>query len=276
MADEVHPKLLGSKGIVCRQQSQYAEDIAQFVGLPFEMRNRYRISLMPSDKRVGTAPDDPERWQPSGKELEQLDNFLFVTEESSCWERVWTSFCGVANLRRLSMHFSLDASTGDVYLIRREFQCGGWIGCPLEMNLFQVNGAEENHIGRVKEKFKFFDCCFRCTLYHQVETSDDDQGPKYTLRASLCCCGRVNNCCGATCWKNDTVMDILDANGQVVAHLQKTYAPAPNCSALCRCCHQYNNYILEFPPNSNVQERMLLITALFQLEYHVFEKSGNE
>ena len=33
---------------------------------------------------------------------------------------------------------------------------------------------------------------------------------RYSLRTSTWCCGRVNNCCGATCCKNDFVIDILD------------------------------------------------------------------
>lgn len=33
---------------------------------------------------------------------------------------------------------------------------------------------------------------------------------RYTLRTGVACCGRVNNCCGATCFKHDLIMDLLD------------------------------------------------------------------
>jgi hypothetical protein len=47
---------------------------------------------------------------------------------------------------------------------------------------------------------------------------------RYKVRASLCCCGRVSNCCAPSCCKPDAVHDILDTHGNVVAHIQMTYA----------------------------------------------------
>jgi hypothetical protein len=51
-------------------------------------------------------------------------------------------------------------------------------------------------------------CCL-CTVYHDIERFSGSSFEKvYKLRGNLACCGRVNNCCGATCCKNDAVFDM--------------------------------------------------------------------
>jgi hypothetical protein len=54
--------------------------------------------------------------------------------------------------------------------------------------------------------------CPQCTFRTQViDESSGAPQHKFTLQTGMCCCGRVNNCCGATCCKNDMVIDILNA-----------------------------------------------------------------
>ena len=115
-----------------------------------------------------------------------------------------------------------------------------------------------------------------CTAFHDVQVLEGNSTftSKYTIKANLCCYGRVNNCCGATCCKNDAVFDILDLDGNVAATIQKTYGPGSG--ACCRCCYMYNNYVMKFPASSTATERALLMVALFQLDYHLFEKKGND
>ncbi len=38
----------------------------------------------------------------------------------------------------------------------------------------------------------------------------------------------------------------------------------------------FDNYLLEFPAESTPEERALLITSIFQLDYAYFEKKGGE
>ena len=287
---DINTQLQQTRGIVCRQRALKVEAIAESLGLPFEAKNRYTLSLLPQDKAVANDPNDPARWQPTGEQLESLDKLIFAMEESKPWDRLWTACCGCKNLRKLQMHFTVNKETGDVYLIERDMKLGGCCGCPLQMDLYSMNENKKVRIGRVKENFvpyfsKCFTNCCSCTYYHDVEkyvggidTDDYSFEKAYALRTSLCCCGRVNNCCGATCCKNDLVIDILDKNDYVVAHIQKTYAPseAGGCAALCRACCEYSSYMLEFPPDSDAHDRMLLITAMFQVEYHLFESSGDE
>jgi hypothetical protein len=104
------------------------------------------------------------------------------------------------------------------------------------MELFSTGASSEKRlIGRVRENFSpfFSKCCAaRClgTVYHDVDTVSPSGGfeTKYTLRANLACCGRVNNACR----KDNVVFDILDTSGNVVAHLQKAYARGDG--AYCR------------------------------------------
>ena len=57
---------------------------------------------------------------------------------------------------------------------------------------------------------------------------------KYSLAVPTCCCGRVDNCCGATCCKPALIMDITGPDGQMVANAVKSYGGS-GCAALCRC-----------------------------------------
>lgn len=287
----INKQLQEAKGVICRQRAQNAEVIAQTIGIPFEIKNEYTLSLLPSDKNVANSPYDPDRWQPNSEQLESLDKFMFAIEESTFWDRLWTTFCGCKNLRKLQMHFAVNKESGDVFLIEREMKFGGCCGCPLELDLYGMTQEGKVRIGRVKENFiPYWGTCYAnfctCTFYHDVEkyvgdsnnnVGDGEFEKSYTLRTNLSCCGRVNNCCGSTPCKKDAVFDILDNNGDVVAHLQKTYAPSETggCASFCRCCCDYSNFILEFPTDSDAHERMLLITAMMQVEFQSFESSGD-
>lgn len=286
-SEDIHHLLNEAKGMVMVQETQYMESIAQSIGVPYEMKNKYKLSLLPEDKSVARSPDDPTGWCPSGEELVALDRFLFVQEESGCCVRLFLTFCGMSNLRPLKLHFRV--INDEVFLAQRPFKCGGGCCCPLTMNLYSGDENNSKLIGRVREDFdnymgKCFSLCCTCTSFHSIEKSTSELlvNPSnfeklYTLRANLACCGRVNNCCGATCLKNDMVFDILDRNGMVVAHLQKTYAPDSTCcGAFCRMSYKFSNYMLEFPAGCTPEGRALLIASMFQLDYQFFEKKGGD
>ena len=270
-------------GVVVRQKAQKGEVIAQAIGLPFESRNKYKVHLLPTNKVVKNHPHDPDGWEPTGEELDALETFLFAQEESSLCTRLCLTWLGCKSLRPLKMHFSVLGSTGDVLVIDRPFKLGGGCCNPLEMHLNAVDNGDMRRIGRVREDFSpyFGKCCSAMcvsTTYTDIERAlpDGSYEKRYSLRTNLSCCGRVNNCCGATCCKNDAVYDVLDVKGEVVAHLQRTYAAKSDmCSALCRMGFDFNNYILEFPRDSTPEDRMLLLTSLFQIEYQLFERAND-
>lgn len=272
-----------------RQEAQISEAVLQAVSVPYERANRYKIGGISPETILADGIRD-DYWVPTDEDLLRMDTELFVIEESSCFDRCLSACCGVANLRPLKLHFHINSNTNEVFTVQRPFKCGGCCCCPLEMNLFSsFQGQPEGRfIGRVMEDYDnyFSKCCSQCcacTAYHKIETpigigpSGETQfEQRYEIVANVCCCGRVDNCCGASCCKDNMVFDINDMNGDRVATLQKVYASGNGCSACSRCCCMFSNYILEFPPYSTVEERMLLVTAMFQIDYHLFEKKGNE
>jgi hypothetical protein len=124
-----------------------------------------------------------------------------------------------------------------------------------------------------------FQLCCLCTSYYKADEWNAEKQsftPKYTLRYNVACCGRVNNCCGATCLNNDAIFDVLDQEGNVVAYIQKTYGGGDQGGAFCRCVFQFSNYIVSFPEKTSHAERALILSAVMHSEYLLFEKSGNE
>ena len=135
-------------------------------------------------------------------------------------------------------------------------------------------------VGQVREDFDNY--CGKCCaslccglIYHKI-LDGPSLNHKYTLKASLCCCDRVDNCCGATCCRPALILDILDTQGKVVAVAHKVYAKGQGCSACCRCLFEFDNFILEFPPDATPNQRALLLTSLIQLDFQVWERKGGD
>ncbi|GAQ83979.1 hypothetical protein KFL_001710090 [Klebsormidium nitens] len=266
-------------GVVIRQESQWLEMIAQLaLDLPYEAANKYKVAPLPPGRRAARDHlQTPDRWRPKGEELEALPTLMRVEEDSGCCTRCLFTCLGCANLRPLKLHF-LEGG-GESYTVQRPFRMGGGCCCPLEMTM--TRGPEV--LGKVLEDCNPFcgpRCCQYCflwTCYTNVLTGRPPSlTHKYTLRVGMACCGRVNNCCGATCLKDDLIIDVLDKEGKLVATIQKTYAPSNDCSAFCRCLGQFSNFIVEFPPDATETDRAMLLAAIFSIDYQLFEKTGNE
>ncbi|KAK9804243.1 hypothetical protein WJX72_002980 [[Myrmecia] bisecta] len=100
---------------------------------------------------------------------------------------------------------------------------------------------------------------------------------KLKLHVSLCCCGRVNNCCGASCCKPNLILDVLSPDGRILeATAQKTYGRGKGCSALARCVFFFDNWVMEFPEHATAAERALLLTSLLNVEYAHFARTGGD
>jgi hypothetical protein len=138
-------------GVVIRQESQWAEMAAQAFGLPFEARNKYKVAALPFGKRAARDHNaSPEKWAPSGEELQALPELMRVQEESSCLVRCVLACCGCLNLRPLTLHYS-DAG-GEKFRVERKFNLGAWICCPLKMTLLELPGAKR--VGEIVEDFQ--------------------------------------------------------------------------------------------------------------------------
>ena len=116
----------------------------------------------------------------------------------------------------------------------------------------RISSSGEGEVyGRIVEKTEPYasmmqQCCCYCTFYDEIyeESSGADSRHVFTTRTNYCCCGRVNNCCGATCCKHDFIIDILDPDSDdVVATIQRTYAAGDGCDACCRCMQKFQTYL---------------------------------
>ncbi|EQC29786.1 hypothetical protein SDRG_12557 [Saprolegnia diclina VS20] len=269
----IDTSLANTRGLLIHQKFQAVDVVADVLDLPYEAKNKYRIHHMPPDKRARSHPHDAEGWQPTTVGIEALDKFLFAHEESGLCMRMILKYLGCSNLRPMKMHIMVEGATGDAYVIDRPFRLGGAYCLPLTMNLSAVHGSELIRIGRARENFssyigKCFQACCLCTTYTDIERllPDNTFSKRYTIRLNVACCGRTNNFCGGTCFKRNAVYDILDVQDNVVAHLQLT---AADTRSWCRAMGSFNTYILEFPPDSTPEDRALLVTALFQIEFAI-------
>lgn len=254
-------------GVVVRQKAQYDEVVMQSIGVPMERRNHYLVGKLPQDKHAKREHGD-NGYAPTREQVEELERLLVIHEESSAGSRCLLTCCGCGQLRNMKLRFTVIPS-GDVLIAHKPFACGGWLCQPIKTTLRSKD--ESRVIGRVREDFRFNECCFNCTFYNDIEVANE-QGTfskRYTLRSNECCCGRVNNCCGATCLKNDAIFDILDTNGNIVANMTRTYG-----GHFWRMCCDFNTYTLEFPPDATWEERWLLLTSIVQLDFQS-EESDN-
>lgn len=77
-------------GVAVRQDMQVREAVLQSVGLPFESRNRFKISLLPDGRHAASSHGEAGIWRPSSQELKDMPQAMRVLEESSCLTRYVT------------------------------------------------------------------------------------------------------------------------------------------------------------------------------------------
>lgn len=287
----INPDFSTAKGVVLRQFVNKAEAIMAIADIPFEQKNKYKISVLPPNKAVKRQQGGPG-WEPSNMELSELPLMFDMREESDCMTRTMMYVCGMLHLRPMKMHvFEANGATQqEVFQVDRPFACGGCCGaimpdCLLRWDVQDKNGQM---IGMVRENM---DPCFSrfCALSCcQVSYADILEGPNersltrvFQTRTSNLCCGAHNNFCGGTCLRNDYIIDILDNNDNVVATMQKTYAAGEGkdgCldSGFCRCCGRFSQYLIEFPEGATPNQRALIITSVLHTDFMFHEKTGDE
>ncbi|EQC25776.1 hypothetical protein SDRG_16372 [Saprolegnia diclina VS20] len=250
--------LATSRGVVVHQRFENEDQQP----LPYAPQVTYRVSRLPEDKLVRSDVSDAG-WTPTSAEIDKLDKFLLLREESSLGLHILLALFGCHTLWPLTLHFVLDGTSNDVFVARRPFQMSGFYGCPMRMDVDAVRGSELVRIGCAREYFspygaKCYVLCCLCTTYTDIDRCDGDAiATRYTVRTNLCCCGRVNNCCGGTPGKRDAIYDILAAGGNTVSHLHLVGGEWSRA------------FVLEFPPDSTAEDRV--VTALFQIQTAFFE-----
>ncbi|KAG2442495.1 hypothetical protein HXX76_002581 [Chlamydomonas incerta] len=263
-------------GVVIKETTQVLDAVVASIGGAYEAANKYHVRVLPSHVRPATEPNQPGTWAPSSKEVDMLPEVMFVQEDSSCCLRVCLAAFGSLNLRALQLHGyegSIEALTVD-----RPCKMGAGCCCPLEMTIT----SKGQQIGMVIEDADSYcgmcyqQCC-TCTYTQKVMMGSTRESlvHKYSLVTPLWCCGRVNNCCGATCCKPNLFIDVVSPDGKLVNAVQKTYG-AGGAGDCCRSMFDFSNYILPFPPGSSHQERLALIVGVLSVEYAYFSRKGGE
>lgn len=233
--------LQSSNGVVIRQVSQWGEVALESIGVPYERTNKYIIYQLPPTIKAAQYHGDPASWQPTSAELTSLSPLVHVQEESSLALRCLLMYTGFVNKRRLKLHFF--QAGREIMNIVRPCRLGGCTGCPGEMHVHQPDG----YLGEIREDFdpycsRCFSCFCLCTRWFKIlEHSSQASTPahKYSLRINACCCGRVNNCCGASCFRENVIIDIIDQYDTVVSTIQMPYAASGDCEACCRFIQHY-------------------------------------
>ncbi|KAG2499333.1 hypothetical protein HYH03_002909 [Edaphochlamys debaryana] len=267
--------LTGVRGVVVQEATQIVDAVMEAVGGPYEAANKYKVLPIPADKRLAVEHGDPG-WLPTRAELDALSPLAMAVEKSSCLLRMCLACWGGLNLRALELHFT-NPSGQPVFRADRPCRCGAGCCCPLEMTMYDGQGRM---LGMVEEKCEgccWEQCCL-CTYTHNVLVGGSRQSlvHKYSLVNASCCCGRVSNCCGATCCKPNFFIDVTDPQGRLVAAAYKTYGGEGGCSAMCRCCFEFNQYVLPFPKDATQQDRLLLLLGLLSIEYAYHSRQGGE
>jgi hypothetical protein len=276
LLQEMSTDLENVPGIVVRQHCQWPEVAAQAFGVPWGKTNKYTVSAIPD-----TVAGPVSNWQPTGEEIEALPELMRVEETSSVWHRIALSCLSCLHLRPLQLHFTERGA--ERLVVERPYRIGGCIGCPLESTLRSSStGDTSSVLGMTRE-----DCdpyCSKCvaalcgcTYYTRVLEQSGHGSPlahKYTLKTGFCCQGRVNNCCGASCWNHNLEIDVLDPQGELVGVVRKTYAPTSNWSACLRMFAMYSNYVFEFPKKATAAQRALLLSAIFHVDLALFDSPG--
>lgn len=288
-------------GLVIRQSSQWDEAILEGLGIPYERANKYAIYHLPDGVRAAREHNDASAWHPTNEDLKSLKYFGHAVEESSLCARITLSVTGWLNMRGFTMHFT-DPQGLEMMIAQRKCAFGG---CCCNPSIMHVHEGQY-HLGDVMEDFdpyceKCSQCCFQCTHFFKIlERSQTGLDHNFSLRVNACCCGRTNNCCGASCFREDFIIDVIDKEGKLVSTIQMPYAPSVrgDCTACCRAVNKYkyvvqpitdyycvifshhlfffyvlcSNYIVEFPPHVTPVQRSLLTAAVFQPEYYFFER----
>lgn len=233
-----------------------------------------QVAALPHGKvPAETKTREETYWYPTAEDLKSLDEIMFIQEESSLINRVFMTCIGCLNLRPLKLHFMERGS--DVLVAERPYRIGGCCGYPLEMTIRKG----DTMIGKVIENFepygsKCYECCCLCTAYTSVQMEGKSEYT-FTLRRSNCCCGRVNNCCGASCCSETLIIDVLDSTGKMVGVITRYYAPGENCEACCRAGYGFVNFALKFPTDATADERLMLLSAMMAQEYQ-FSRDGGD
>jgi hypothetical protein len=205
--------------------------------LGWERNNRYSCFQ-------AQAIDDRAQAIVPGPEL------FYAKEQCECCER---QCCGPQRSTQIMLYTGqlaqmAQGGTGaPIATFNKSMHLQGCCFCRPEM---QVVGGTGNPLGRIHDP---------CVLTKVNQNVYDANG---AVLYEIC-----GSCCqiGALCACADFHFDILE-NGQVVGLIDKIFN---GCEELCL---QVNTFRIRFPPNADVNRKLLLIGAAFLIDFEYFEQ----
>lgn len=153
--------------------------------------------------------------------------------------------------------------------------CGPIMCCPPQMTVSRpAPGMTPETIGRVVFDWKFWNCCWPCTQYMNVNDRNDKT--KFVLRRPSACDDGCTNCFAPSCL-NRTHRTLIQRPGSdlAVGEISNVW---PGCNAR-GCCLQNSaadNYIIKFPGDASPEDKALLMSGLFLHNFVYFEKRQNQ
>jgi len=195
-----------------------------------EAKQRYRISVPDSSNKEGPV-------------------FLYITEESDCFERIC---CSTNRSLKLKVHAGNNKESPVVMEMAKPFSC---TGCPIMRPSFTVSGpgGPGDVVGEIE------DPCRCCTLDQQVFGGTGKSNLMFTTAGSACQGGMF---CPLCCGVNFAVTK----GGQPVAEIEKMSMDAEEC------CLKTNRFMINFNSITDPKEKQMLLASAMLLDLEYFEQ----
>jgi hypothetical protein len=196
-----------------------------------EAKNRYRVSV------------------PKGEE-EGPEVFLYVSEESSCFQRLC---CSVNRALTLNVHQGSNKEGTVVQAMHKPFHCQGC--CCMRPKFMVWAGAKDSKlVGSVEDPWR---CC---AMDQQIL---DEQGKLvYTTNGSICQLGLYCPFCAAVDFE-------VKKDGTKVGMISK------RPMTFCECFKKTNRFIIDFPSEANNVEKRMVFAAAMLIDLEYFEQNKN-
>jgi hypothetical protein len=169
--------------------------------------------------------------------------------------------------------------------LRVPLVCCCFMLCPPEMNVVRPTSASLNYgntpnipvdgeyFGRIVCDWKWWNCFYPCETYMNVLDEKDEV--QYILHRADGCGAGCRNCCAPSCFQRTHRTFIKTPSGQKVGEMQNIW-PGWNVRGLCQGNSAADNFILDFPADSDYRQKSLLMGGLFLANYVFWERRANQ
>lgn len=252
----------------------------------FKKDNTYGVAPIPQGQTAMKSQSGPG-WQPGQELMTGIVKPFSNREDSPCMTKCCLALVGCVNFRPFTMDLVNNGPQPMSYSkIVRPFTWGGCCCCPHTADI-HVGGQV---VGKVVEDWncnnpvtwltRYCEAAFCCRVpYNLQEVQNGQFVNKYRINVNFCFCGPHANFCGSTPFINNMIWDVMpyDASGKLgpapSGRIQKTYGGCSSGNSFGRWyCGNYSNYVVDWAPDSSVNDRAIIMGASTLIEYIYFER----